>query len=66
MNQQSPAEYTLSQKLTLTLTLTLNLVNFLAFSLGLVSWLVLGFVLVVYSAGQTYSWLIFVVVPVLL
>ena len=31
--------------------------------LGLVFWLVLGFVLVVYSAGPKYRWLIFVVVP---
>ena len=34
------------------------------FFLGLGLGLVLGFVLVVYSAGQKYRWLIFVVVPV--
>ena len=32
--------------------------------LGLVFWLVLGFVLVVYSAEQKYRWLIFLVVPI--
>ena len=34
--------------------------------LGLVFWLVLGFVLVVYSAEQKYRWLIFLVVPIVI
>ena len=46
-----PAEYTLKTKL-----------RFLGLGLGLVFWLVLSFVLVVYSAVQNYRWLIFLVV----
>ena len=55
-----PAEYTLIQNLKL--TLTLNLVVGLGLVLGLLSWLVLDFV--VYSARQKYRWLIFLVVPI--
>ena len=62
----SPAEYATktkpetNQKLTPTLTLKCFL------GLGLGFGLVLGFVLVVYSAGQKYRWLIFLVVSLLL
>ena len=55
-----PAEYTTKAK---PKNLTQNLVSFFRF-LGLGLGLVLGFVLVVYSAGQKYRWLIFLVVPV--
>ena len=46
------------QNLRLTLTLILSLV-FLGLGLGLVFWLGLGFVLLMYSAGQKYLWIIF-------
>ena len=50
----------LSENLKLTRTLTLTLGVFLGLGLGLV----LGFVLVVYSTGQKYRWLIYLVVPI--
>ena len=58
MSQQysCPAEYKISQNLKLTLKLI---------SVSFLFWLVLGFVLVVYSAEKKYRWLIFLVLPVL-
>ena len=59
-----PAEYTLSQNIKLTLNLVLFFRVRASLGLELVFWLVLGFVLVVYYAGQKYRWFIFLLVPV--
>ena len=66
MSQQyfCPAEYILSQKLTLT-NPNPKVSCFIGFRVSFFL-LVLGFVLVVYSAGQKYRWLIFVVAPVVI